>query len=325
MAAMLLRRSGAVCAPRPFAHLGQPLPNYNPLSQNRRQGRHIHTSVCNPTKAQTKGPIPLPADQIDFTKFAPVTLTPPRSFDSPLYSLKTGAQTGSHVTLDSSIFGALVRTDILHRVVVWKLACKRTGTARVKTRGEVVGNKQKMAPQKGRGMARVGTKRSPIRRGGGKAHGPRPRDFSFTLPKKVRRLGLRCALAAKFAQNKLIIVDDTDLDAHKTKPFKQTIEAAGWTNALIVDTPNVNVKLYLASRNIPNITLMPQQKANVYDILRHDYLILHRDTLPYFFDRVNGLLPRVQKKKGIAYRRMMAAQQSAQEAEIKAKAKDQEL
>jgi len=307
MAAVMLRRTALSVSRR--AHLSPPLslicdkrnnlfPLAEPLKIHSKE-KFFHASsqpsqkkVKNATKKETKETI----DPIDFSKFVAKPVHPPLSFEAPLYSLKTGTTTGSSILLDRSIFGVPVRPDILHRVVVWKLACKRTGTARVKTRGEVVGSKQKGAPQKGRGMARMGPKRSPIRRGGGKAHGPRPRDFSFTLQKKVRRFGLRCALAAKFAQNKLIILDDTDLDVHKTKPFKQTLEKSGWANALIVDKPNINVKLFLASRNIPNVLLLPQQRANVYDILHQDFLILHRDTLDYFFQRVNGLLPSVPKK-----------------------------
>lgn len=220
---------------------------------------------------------------------------PPASFTVPVLSMKTGESVGT-VELRKDLFGVPVRKDILHRVVVWKLACGRAGTHTAKTRGEMSGRKGKLGNQKGGGRARIGSSRTPVRKGGGTAFPPKQRDFSYTLQKKVRRLGLKCALSSKFAQNKLIVVDNFDLDTFKTGPFHKMITARGWTNAVFVDKAEASTNMELASRNIPNILCYPQKKANVHDMLRKDLLILHQDVLEYFHLRTEGLLPRLPGK-----------------------------
>lgn len=221
---------------------------------------------------------------------APKVKSPPTSFTYPVLSIKTGEPVGT-VELRRSLFGVPVRKDILHRIIVWKLASTRAGTGCAKNRGEMAGRKGKMGKQKGSGRARVGNRRTPIRKGGGTAFPPKPRDFSYTLNKKVRRLALKCALSSKFAQNKLVIVDNFDLESFKTRPFGKMVEQRGWGNSVFVDTPNISTNMFYASRNIPGLLFYEQKKANVHDILRKNMLILHKDTLEYFHERAEGLLP----------------------------------
>jgi len=189
-----------------------------------------------------------------------------------------------------------VRKDILHRTVVWKLACTRAGTGSAKTRGEMAGRKGKMGRQKGSGRARVGSRRTPIRRGGGTAFPPKPRDFSYTLPKKVRRLAFKCALSSKFAQNKLVVLENFDLDSFKTRPFAKILIQREWNNSLFVDVSEPSTNIHFASRNIPGLLIYSQNKTNVHDILRKNKLIIHQKVLDYFYKRAEGLLPPLPKR-----------------------------
>jgi len=121
--------------------------------------------------------------------------------------------------------------------------------------------------------------------------------FSYTLPKKVRRLGLQSALAAKFAQNKLVFVDDFELTSWKTKEVYKKIQSYGWgENPLFVDGEKLSTNFYLATRNIPNVITLTQGKANVHDILRQNMLVLNKNTLPYFYARIEGTLPTISKR-----------------------------
>jgi len=217
----------------------------------------------------------------------------PNSFVVPLYSLKYARQIDT-IEIPPQIFGTPVRNDILQRVVVWHLACKRQGTAKTKTRGEVRGSNRKLAPQKGLGIARVGSKKSSIRRGGGVAHGKVPRDWSYTLPRKVRQLGLRCALSAKFAQNKIFFVDNTDLITHKSKPLAVVLKRFKFDSVVICEQQKSH-NLELAHKNIPNVKYLEPSFLSVYDILRHNYLVLHRNTLPYLLERC-GITSSTQSK-----------------------------
>jgi large subunit ribosomal protein L4 len=207
----------------------------------------------------------------------------PKSFVVPLYSLKYARQIDT-IEIPHQIFGTPVRNDILHRVVVWHMACKRQGTAKTKTRAEVRGSNRKLAPQKGLGIARVGSKKSPIRRGGGVAHGKVPRDWSYTLPRKVRQFGLRCALSAKFAQNKIFFVDNTDFITHKSKPLAVVLKRFKFDSVILCEQQKSH-NLELAHKNIPKVMYLEPTTLSVYEILRHNYLVLHRNTLPHLLQR----------------------------------------
>jgi large subunit ribosomal protein L4 len=177
------------------------------------------------------------------------------------------------IDLSDEIFGLEPRQDILHRMVVYQLAKRRAGTHKSKPRNEVKATSKKMYKQKGTGGARHGNKAAPQFRGGGTAHGPRPRSHAIGLPKKVRRLALKHALSAKQAARELIIIDEIAIAETKTKALVERFEKLGLTNALIVDA-EVKEKVGAAARNIPNIDLLPAIGANVYDILRREKLVL---------------------------------------------------
>ncbi|WOI54468.1 50S ribosomal protein L4 [Parvularcula sp. LCG005] len=177
------------------------------------------------------------------------------------------------VDLNDEIFGLEPRRDILHRYVVWQLAKRQQGTHKAKERGEVAGTTKKFVRQKGSGGARHGNRKAPQFVGGGKAHGPRVRSHAHDLPKKVRRLALRHALSAKQAASELIIIDQASLSDPKTKALVERFAKLGVKNALIMDA-TFDENFARAARNIPNVDVLPVVGANVYDILRHDKLIL---------------------------------------------------
>lgn len=178
------------------------------------------------------------------------------------------------IDLDDSVFGLPARKDILARVVNWQLAKRRAGTHKVKTRGEVSGSTRKLFRQKGTGNARMGSARTTQRRGGGTVFGPVVRDHSHELTKKVRRLGLKTALSAKAAEGKLIVVDDVAVKEPKTADLAKKFAALGWSSVLIIDGAQVNDGFARAAKNLPLVDVLPQQGANVYDILRRDTLVL---------------------------------------------------
>src|SRR5690554_2269934 len=180
------------------------------------------------------------------------------------------------IELSPEVFGVEVRRDVLARVVNWQLAKRRAGTHKAKSRGEVTGTTKKAFRQKGTGRARRGNMKTNIMRGGGAAHGPVPRDHSHDLTKKFRQLGLKTALSAKAADGKLIVLDAAKVDSHRTRELAKRLEALGWQNALIIDGPELDEIFLRAARNLPTIDVLPQQGANVYDILRRDQLVLTR-------------------------------------------------
>lgn len=186
-----------------------------------------------------------------------------------------GKKAGS-IELRDEIFALEPRPDILHRVVTWQLE-KRRGTARAaKERGDVNRTGKKFGRQKGSGSARHGNRAAPQFIGGGKAHGPRARDFDPALNKKVRALGLKSALSAKAREGKLMVVENLVLDAAKTKELKARLETLGIDTGLFVDGKAVDVNFALASRNLYKVDVLPAVGANVYDILNHDHLVLTR-------------------------------------------------
>ena len=183
------------------------------------------------------------------------------------------------IELDEAVFGLPARKDILVRMVNWQLAKRRAGTHKVKSRGEVQGSTRKLFRQKGTGNARAGSLRVSQRRGGGVAFGPHPRDHAIGLPKKVRKLALKTALSAKAAEGKLIVLEGAKVERPKTRELARKFDALGWTSALLVDGAQVDEGFARAARNIPGIDVLPQQGANVYDILRRDTLVLTKDAV----------------------------------------------
>ncbi|HEX8526899.1 50S ribosomal protein L4 [Allosphingosinicella sp.] len=200
-----------------------------------------------------------------------------------------GGKPGKDIELSDEVFGVEPRADILHRVVTWQLE-KRRGTARgARERSDVARTGKKFGRQKGGGTARHGDRRAPIFVGGGKAHGPRVRDFNPSLNKKVRMLGLRMALSSKARDGNLVVVDSLDVKEAKTKALKERLGTLGLgRTALVIDGDALSVGFALASSNLREINLMPAVGANVYDILNHDTLVLTRAAVEKLEARFNG-------------------------------------
>ena len=177
------------------------------------------------------------------------------------------------ITLAPEVFEVEVRPEILNLVVRAQRAAKRAGTHSTKTYGEVSGGGIKPWRQKGTGRARAGTSRSNIWRGGAIVFGPKPRDYSFKVNKKVRALALRMALSSRLAEENLMVVNTFDLPEVKTKHFVKIADALGLKKALLI-MPEINETVALSARNIPGITIMTPAQLSVYEILKHPQLIL---------------------------------------------------
>ncbi len=175
--------------------------------------------------------------------------------------------------LSEAVFGAELKPHLLHEVVTWQLAKRRAGTACTKTRTEVRGGGRKPWRQKGTGRARSGSRRSPLWRGGGVSHGPRPRDYSYALPKKVKKGALKVALSDKLREDKLIVVRGFGLEEIKTKAFAEVLGRFEAGSALVV-TAGPDEVLEKSSRNLPKVKVLRAEGLNVYDILRFDQLML---------------------------------------------------
>ena len=188
-------------------------------------------------------------------------------------------ETAGEITLDDTIFGLPLRKDLLARMVNWQLAKRRQGTHQVKGRGEVRGSTRKLFRQKGTGRARAGNARVAQRRGGGVVFGPHVRDHAHELPKKVRRLALKTALSSKASEGKLVVLDDAKLESGKTRELVKRFQALGWKSVLLIDGVELDEGFTRAARNIPEVDVLPEQGANVYDILRRDTLVLTRDAV----------------------------------------------
>ncbi len=192
------------------------------------------------------------------------------------------------IELNDAVFGVEPRADILHRVVTWQRE-KRRATARpTRERSDVARTGKKFGRQKGSGGARHGDRGAPIFIGGGKAHGARKRDFDPSLNKKIRSLGLRMALSSK-AKDGLVVVDSLELKDAKTKALKGHFDKAGYNGkVLFIDGDAVNDGFRLAAGNLPGVNVLPAMGANVYDILKHDTLVLTKDAVEKLEARFNG-------------------------------------
>ena len=190
------------------------------------------------------------------------------------------------IELSDAIFGLPVRKDILARMVAWQLAKRRAGTHKTKGISDIHGTTKKPWKQKGTGRARQGSLRSPQFRGGAVIFGPVVRSHEFAIQKKVRRLALKTALSAKQAEGKLVVVDTVQMKDVKTKGLAARFEKLGWGSVLIIDGPILDEGFARAARNLPQVDVLPQQGANVYDILRRDTLVLTRDAIQHLEARL---------------------------------------
>ena len=189
-----------------------------------------------------------------------------------------GKKSGS-VDLDKGVFGQEPRKDILHRMVRYQLAKRRSGTHQTQERGDVSKTTKRIGRQKGGGTARHGNGSVSQFRGGAKAHGPRVRSHAHNLPKKVRAMALRHALSAKAGANELIVIDDVATKSPKTAELRAQLEKLGIKNGLVVGGNAIDENFAKAARNIPNIDVLPSQGANVYDILKRHTLVLTKQAV----------------------------------------------
>ncbi|MFL6754193.1 MAG: 50S ribosomal protein L4 [Sphingomicrobium sp.] len=200
------------------------------------------------------------------------------------------AKAGGDIQLNDEVFGVEPRADILHRVVTWQLVNRRAPARAARERSDVARTGKKFGRQKGGGTARHGDRRAPIFVGGGKAHGPRARVFTSSLNQKVRALGLKMALSAKAQGGQLIVLDNLDMGSEaKTKALQAKLSKLGFgKTALVIDGDALNVGFAQASSNLEGLNLLPAVGANVYDIMRHETLVLTRAAVEKLEARFNG-------------------------------------
>ena len=190
--------------------------------------------------------------------------------------------------LSDAVFGVEVNEALIYDVLKAQLASKRAGTAKTKLRPEVSGSTRKLYRQKGTGAARHGAIRASHYVGGGKAHGPQPRDYSYRPPRKMRAGALASALSLKLKQGQLIVLDAFQLNEIKTKALAGILKTLGASNSLIVDAVG-NENLRMSTRNMTRHSFLPPEGVNLYDVLRHENLILTKDAATQLQNRLSGV------------------------------------
>ncbi|MEA1948951.1 MAG: 50S ribosomal protein L4 [Thermodesulfobacteriota bacterium] len=201
--------------------------------------------------------------------------------------INSKAQKVSQIDLVDAIFNIPVKGSILHEVVTMQLARRRSGSAAVKHRSDVKGSGRKLFRQKGTGRARRGDIKSPLLRGGGSTFGPDPRSYAYKVPKKVRRLALKMALSSKLKEEKLVVLDEFELDKIKTREFVKVMNALNTKNALII-TEKKDKNMELSARNVPNIKVLRVEGLNVYDILKYNNVVLLESSIKSIEGRLLG-------------------------------------
>ena len=191
------------------------------------------------------------------------------------------------VEMKDEIFNGPVKPHLFYEVVKWQLAKRRRGTASTKTRAEVSGGGRKPWRQKGLGRARAGSIRSPLWRGGGVVFGPKPRDYSYPLPKKVRKAALRSALSLRYKEGKLILLDGLELPQIKTKLFVEAMEKLGLKGEkVLIVTDGKDEILEKSARNVPWAKVLRCEGLNVYDVLNYHHLLILKSALPKIEERL---------------------------------------
>ena len=179
----------------------------------------------------------------------------------------------SQIELNDAVFGAQANHDVVYEVVRMQMASRRQGTAATKERGDIRGGGKKPWRQKGTGRARAGTTRSPLWRGGGTVFGPRPKEYAYKVSRKVRKAAIISALSMKFSEDRIVILKEFPMEEIKTRKFKEVVERFGFRKALfILDKPNQ--VLEKSSKNLSDIKMIKSEGINVYDLLRHDHVVL---------------------------------------------------
>ncbi len=179
-----------------------------------------------------------------------------------------------NIEISDAVFGVPFNEAVVHQVMVGMQANARQGTAFAKSRGDVVGSTKKLYRQKGTGYARAGSKKSPTRRGGGSAFGPKPRDYRQDIPKKLRRLALRCVLSSKANEGDLKIIDDFKFEEPKTKQMVAALNALKIDSSALIVTQNPEENVIKSARNIPQVMTSPAGVINIMDILSHKTLLM---------------------------------------------------
>jgi large subunit ribosomal protein L4 len=191
----------------------------------------------------------------------------------------------AEIELPAGVFGYPVKTHLLYEAVTNYQANQRRGTAATKTRAMVSGSNRKPWRQKGTGRARAGATRSPLWRHGGTTFGPRPKDYGAVFPKDAKRNALRSALAAKYAEERLLVVDDLALEAPKTKDAARLLKGLKVNSAVVVDVPD-NVHLFTALRNVPKVKAVAWSRLNTHDVLSHAWLVASRQAFLSLLERL---------------------------------------
>lgn len=221
---------------------------------------------------------------------APLTLSTGADVVAPLHRSLQDMVAIDEIQLSGRVFNAPIRPDLVHRTVVWQLAKRRAGTAKTKNRAEVAGSGRKIRPQKGTGRSRQGAITSPIFVGGGRAHGPRPRSYDYTLPFNVRRNALRSVLSSKYMSDQLFIVDSAAIAQGRTRHLADTCERYGWRSVFVIDdvdgtVARVDKSLRAASGNLHGVLAMNALGLNVYDVLSFEMLVMTRSALSHVSNR----------------------------------------
>lgn len=194
-------------------------------------------------------------------------------------------QDRGEIELDKAVFGVPLRVDLVHQTVNWQLAKKRGGNHKTKGISEVSGSGRKPGRQKGRGRARQGSLRQPQCRGGAVIFGPVVRDHTHSLPKKVRKSALKVALSSKLSSGQLLVLESVVLSSHKTADLVRRLQTLGVASSALV-IAGTDSNFLQAARNIPRLDVLPVQGANVYDIVRHELLILSREVVQNLEERL---------------------------------------
>ena len=190
----------------------------------------------------------------------------------PVYNL--AGEVTQHIDISNEVFAVPFHQAVVHQAMLRQLANARQGTASTKTRGEVAGSGRKLFRQKGTGLARAGRRRSPLRRGGGITFGPQPRNYHQAMPKKMRRLALRCVLSAKAGDGELMVLEQLKLEEPKTKEMAQVLAILGVDSSALIVTAETEESVVKSARNLAGIKTLPANLLNVVDILSHKRLLM---------------------------------------------------
>ncbi len=190
----------------------------------------------------------------------------------PVYSLTR--EVIKHIEISDDVFAVPFNQSVVHQAMVRQRANARQGTASTKTRSEVSGTTRKLFRQKGTGSARGGSRRSPLRRGGGITFGPKPRSYRQAMPKKMRRLAIRCLLSAKAGDGELVILEQLMLSEPKTKEMARILAALGVGSSALIATSEPEANVIKSARNLPKIKTTPADLLNVVDLLSHKNLLM---------------------------------------------------